>query len=569
MPNAGKLLYNHDQLPPPLTLLLSALQQACLLVFYLIILKVILQASGINQTDSLNIMRMGLVVMAIAAILQALKCRVIGSGFLAPAVLSAIYLQASILAVHTGGLSLLFGMTLFAGVIEIITARFIHSLRYIFTPQVIGSIVCIVGVQLGMVGIHAGLDIKQLHQADYQSLLLVAAVVFLIVMGLNVWAKGCLKIFAALIGLAAGFAAALLLGVTHFTELHTQTISWFALPVINSYGYSFNFSMVIPFLICGIVSALRATGSLIVAQTINDKNWHHPDYNNIKKGIFTDGMANCIAGLLGTTGINIGPSLVGLSKVSGVASRYVGFAIGVILLLLSLTPKFVMMFIALPAPIMGVVLLFNAIFMFVAGVQLICAKPLTIRSTIVVGFALLMGISYRVYPEFYHQLPAGLQLFLNSELSIVTISGIILTLLFRVGIKQKANIYVNTKAFSLKKFEQEFVSSIIGWPVKTENVTRAKKVVSSILKILQEKNLDIRNINVKFLYDDLVFAIVISYEGIAINFSFLNLQQVDELVEEQAFSSGLIRLVQGDIPDEYHITQTKNNWQIKLMFFDG
>jgi hypothetical protein len=78
---------------------------------------------------------------------------------LAPPIYSAIYLGPSILAAEKGGLPLVFGMTIFAGLTEIAVGLMLDRLRLIFTQVVTGLTVFLVGLQLGVVGISEVLDV--------------------------------------------------------------------------------------------------------------------------------------------------------------------------------------------------------------------------------------------------------------------------------------------------------------------------------------------------------------------------------------------------------------------------
>ena len=98
--------------------------------------------------------------LAIGTVLQGLPRGPIGSGFLAPPVFSAIFLAPSVLAAQTGGMPLVFGMTLFAGVVEFITGFVLKRLRLVITPVLSGLTVFIVGLELGMVGIGETLDVQ-------------------------------------------------------------------------------------------------------------------------------------------------------------------------------------------------------------------------------------------------------------------------------------------------------------------------------------------------------------------------------------------------------------------------
>ena len=89
---------------------------------------------------------LGLFAMGLSAGLQALPRGPVGSGYLAPPVLSAIYLPPSLVAVAAGGLPLVFGMTIVAGLFEALLSRLLPKLRLAFPPLVCGFIVAAVGI---------------------------------------------------------------------------------------------------------------------------------------------------------------------------------------------------------------------------------------------------------------------------------------------------------------------------------------------------------------------------------------------------------------------------------------
>ena len=109
-----------------------------------------------------------------------------GSGFLAAPVFSAIYLGPSLLAAKSYGLAAVFGMTIFAGVVEIVISRFLGRLRIFFPPAISGFIVTIVGVHLGLVGVDHILNIDAVGTSDYPKHPSVSLLTLAIIVGLSV-----------------------------------------------------------------------------------------------------------------------------------------------------------------------------------------------------------------------------------------------------------------------------------------------------------------------------------------------------------------------------------------------
>lgn len=86
-----------------------------------------------------SLLSTGMIVLALATFLQARRLGPVGSGFMCPATFSATYLGPSLLAAQVGGLPLVFGMTIFASVLEAAVAPLLNLLRAIFPPEVSGA----------------------------------------------------------------------------------------------------------------------------------------------------------------------------------------------------------------------------------------------------------------------------------------------------------------------------------------------------------------------------------------------------------------------------------------------
>src|SRR5260370_7809009 len=130
---------------------------------YLVLVTIILHQAKASPAESIQAISISCVGLAIGTALQALPRGPIGSGFLAPPVYSAVYLAPSVIAAHIGGMPLVFGMTLFAGIVEALFALALTRLRIVITPILSGLTVFVVGLQLGVVGIRPTLSVHPLH----------------------------------------------------------------------------------------------------------------------------------------------------------------------------------------------------------------------------------------------------------------------------------------------------------------------------------------------------------------------------------------------------------------------
>ena len=132
------IVYGVDDVPPLLVIALSGLQHVGLIAIFLIFPLLVVKELGASTVLSVNFLSVAVIALGIAAILQALPKGPVGSGFLCPANYSAIYLSPSLAAVKVGGLPLLFGMTLFAGMFEAALSPLLRRLRSFFPPELSG-----------------------------------------------------------------------------------------------------------------------------------------------------------------------------------------------------------------------------------------------------------------------------------------------------------------------------------------------------------------------------------------------------------------------------------------------
>ena len=144
----ANLIYGLDESPSLATTLLLGLQHILALSSAFVYPVILLQETGILPEQAERMIHASMIVMGIATILQTLRYGRIGSGYLCPEQVGPAYLPVSILAVKTGGLPLLAGMTLVSGLFGVVLSRLMGRLRPFFPAEVTGTIVTMVGLAL-------------------------------------------------------------------------------------------------------------------------------------------------------------------------------------------------------------------------------------------------------------------------------------------------------------------------------------------------------------------------------------------------------------------------------------
>ena len=370
MKKPANLIYGVDDSPPLAVTVFNGVQHVGLIGINLVYPLLVFRVADTPVQALTNLMAIGMLVLGVATFLQALRLGPVGSGYMCPATFSASYFPASLLAAKLGGLPLVFGMTIFAGVLEAALAPLLNRLRAIFPIEISGLVIFMIGWSAGIAGLRLllGTLADPVSAAEWS----VAGITLATMVALNVWGKGPVRMLCALIGLAAGYAAAGFTGLVGAGQLSTVGAApWVGLPAFGQLSRSFDVALAVPFAIACLAASLKAVGTITVCQRMNDADWVRPNMQSAMRGVLADGVSTALAGVAGAVGTNTSTPSVGLASATGMASRKVAFAVGAIFMLLGLLPKLAAMLALVPRPVVVAALLFAVSFLLINGLQVI------------------------------------------------------------------------------------------------------------------------------------------------------------------------------------------------------
>ncbi|MFL5521457.1 MAG: solute carrier family 23 protein, partial [Gemmatimonadales bacterium] len=269
MKKPPSLLYGVDERPPLSVTLLSGLQHAGVIAINLVVPVIVFRAAGAPPETITALLAVGLAVLGIATFLQANNSGVVGSGYMCPATFTATYLAPAILAAKTGGLALVFGMTLFAGVLEAVVTPVLHRLRAFVPVELSGLVILLIGFTSGLVGVRAMLgDASHLPSADEW---IVAGATLGVTLALNIWGRGFGRMLCALLGMVGGYVTAGAVGVLGAADFEpVMNAAWLAVPDLRHVSWSFDAGLAAAFGIAALAAAMKAVGTLTVCQRTND-----------------------------------------------------------------------------------------------------------------------------------------------------------------------------------------------------------------------------------------------------------------------------------------------------------
>ena len=485
----ARIVYGLDDPIPGKVVLPLVLQQMGALSMDLVLPVLIISAMGGTRDTAQNFVSLMMIGIGVGTILQTWRKGPSGSGYLCAEETGFLYFQAATLAVQTGGLSLLFGMTSLAGCFQLLLSRLIQRVRYLFPTEVAGLMVAMTGIAGISAGVMAIFGTNDLHA----SLDLTSAWVGLCVLGImvafNIWGNSFLRQYSIFLGMTAGYVLSYSTGLLTASDSNQlMNAPFVALPSIRL-EWSFDGRLILPFMVAVLCSSLKTMGNLAVCQKANNAKWSRVDMDNVGKGIFAEGLGTVFCGIVGCMGLNSSSSSVGLSISTGVTSRRLAYLVGASFITLAFFPQAATCLAIMPAPVMGAVLLLNLGYFIIEGFRIITSRMLDDRKIFLVGFSLIFGLSVDLLPSLYAQFPEAVQPIFRSSLTVVSLTAIVLNLIFRIGIKQMRSIEVVLGQDATDKVVEFMEISGEVWGARDEVVRRASSAMIEFIEMATELNL--------------------------------------------------------------------------------
>jgi len=429
--------YAVNQVPPVVHLLILSIQHALLMVISLSL--PILFASQINGTAEFaaTLIAFSMLAAGLGSIIQSVGLPFIGSGYLCPNLCGPSYFSLSLSAAWVGGLPLMRGMIIIAGLVEMAIAPIIQKLKKIFPAFIVGLVMAMVGVSVIKVSITSFFGLAFRDDAIQRIDIFVGMFSLMVMVLTNLWGKGFVKMYCLLIGMLSGWFLALILIPKYWHNLAAlKGFPIFALPAIGPEfrGITFDFKMIIPFIIIAIGGSLKSFGNLLVAQKISEPELKEPNFVPIRKGLLADGFSTALAGLLGGMAVDTSSSNIGLAGATKVLSRWISVGAGVIFVILAFFPKFVAILSMIPKPVLGAAIIFAGSFMICTGLLEMFSEEWNPRKTFVVGISVFFGLSTAFLPGLYARAPHFIQTFFTDPLPTTTIIAIVLNQIFNFDI---------------------------------------------------------------------------------------------------------------------------------------
>ena len=429
------LIYGLEARPPLRDTLFAALQH--LLAIFVAIITPPLIIAGALKLDLETtgfLVSMSLFVSGLATFVQCRRLGPVECGLLCVQGTSFSFIGPIISAGLAGGLPAIFGATIAGSVVEMLVSRVLKYMRRIITPLVSGIVVTLIGLSLIKVGITAcggGEAAKAAGTFGSIEYVGLAALVLALIIFFNRSSNHYLRMSSIVIGLVIGYLVSWAMGMVNFSDI--PDFGNLNIPIPFKYGVSFDLSAIVSLGLVYLITAIEAYGditanSLISGQPVEGEKF----MKRASGGILADGFNSMLAGIFNSFPNSIFAQNNGMIQLTGVASRYVGYFIAGMLILLGLFPVVGLVFSLMPEPVLGgaTLLMFGTV--AAAGIRIIASQDINRKATLVIAISFSFGLSVELVPEILSQLPETVRNIFSSGITTGGVMAILTNALIQI-----------------------------------------------------------------------------------------------------------------------------------------
>ncbi|WP_416546030.1 nucleobase:cation symporter-2 family protein [Limnohabitans sp. DCL3] len=368
------------------------------------------------------------------------------------------------------GAGLIFGAIIGAGVISILIAPIVSRMLRFFPPVVTGTIIAVIGISLMRVGINwifgnpfgptapsipnpehlawldaakqaastgavppvpAGLNIVgSVPNPKYAQLshIGIAAIVLVSILLIAKYARGFVANISVLLGIVIGGVVATASGLMSFEKVGKA--GWFDLVLPFEIATPvFDPILILTMTLVMIVVMIESTGMFLALGDLTGKK---VDQKMLTAGLRTDGLGTLIGGIFNTFPYTSFSQNVGLVGVTGVKSRFVCVAGGVILIVLGLLPKMAALVESLPTFVLGGAGLVMFGMVAATGIRILASVDYkgNRNNLFIVAISIGFGMIPLIAPRYLQWMPHSIHPLIESGILLASISAVLLNLYF-------------------------------------------------------------------------------------------------------------------------------------------
>jgi NCS2 family nucleobase:cation symporter-2 len=352
------------------------------------------------------------------------------------------------------GINVILGSVIVACFLEFFMGLFVNQLKKLFSPIVIGSVLMSIGLYLLPVGVtyFAGGAGAQANFAAAQSgaphnaalaaqfgswqNILMGGTVFVLIVVIQRFCKGILKVSAMLIAILVGYIMAIALGQINFAAVTNAGIV--SVPIPFSIRPEFQLQPIIAMAIMVLVSGIETMGH-VNGMTV--AVWDRQAKTKETQGaLLADFAGNLIAGSFNTlpnTSFGQNIAIVSMTKI---VNKFAILTGALVLILAGLSPKIGAILSVMPSSVLGGAVMTVFAMIMLNGVKMIAKAGFSERNVLIL--ALTFGVGYAIGNNslLVGRLPLALNFIFSNPTVAVCVISILLNKLFPLSAEDKARI---------------------------------------------------------------------------------------------------------------------------------
>ncbi|WP_097948835.1 uracil-xanthine permease family protein [Streptomyces sp. ms115] len=384
-------------------------------------------ALQLSPAETASVLSAVLVLCGAGSLLQSLGVGNVGARLpfimLPGGAATALFIQIS--ADH--GPAVASGSVLLAAALLLAVVPLYGRIVRLFPPLVMGVTVLLIGI--AMVRVAAQLITGPTGQTARGSVVLAGATVA-VTLAAYLFLRGVWRQSAVLVGMVAGTAIAVVSGLGTFSPAPG---SGFSLPELFPYGTPrFDVLAALPLLVFSLSTLAEITGQTVLNSETSGRN---PDPGrDVPRVARADALMSLFAGTLGASLMVTSSENIGISRLTGVRSRFVTAAAGGLLVAVGLLSRLSRAVAGLPPAVVGGSALVVYAVIAVMGVQMLARSELAERGhSMIAALALAVGLLPIVAPTLYDGFPGWIRTLLGSGVVAGTLAAVLLHALFTVA----------------------------------------------------------------------------------------------------------------------------------------
>ena len=370
------------------------------------------------------------------------------------------------------GAGLIFGAIIGAGVISILIAPAVSRMLRFFPPVVTGTIIAVIGISLMRVGINwifgnpFGPTAPSVVNPDHVKWLTdaqaaagapgsvlppvpkgfsvvptvpnpryadlngvgISAIVLVSILLIARFGKGFIANISVLLGIVIGGIVATTTGLMHFEKVAKAGWIDIVLPFEIATPV-FDPVLILTMTLVMIVVMIESTGMFLALGEMTDREISQKD---LARGLRTDGLGTLIGGIFNTFPYTSFSQNVGLVAVTGVKSRFVCVAGGVILVILGILPKMAALVESLPTVVLGGAGLVMFGMVTATGIRILGNVDFRDNrfNAMIVAVSIGVGMIPLVAPNFRQWMPHSIHPLIESGILLSSLTAVLLNMFF-------------------------------------------------------------------------------------------------------------------------------------------